>query len=303
MKKVLDINTVYQCNQMLSGEALHSLVSVMDLSKSEEKLRNDLKIGFYSILLKEYGHEYYPYGRKKCDYSDGTVIFLAPGNCLDTEYNNEHICNEGMMLAFHPELIRNTSLGLHIHNYSFFSYNKEEALHISEREKKIFRQCLKPINEELHRSIDKHSQTLIVKSIELLLGYCTRFYERQFILRNEENKHLIKKTEQLINNFFTSPTIQIKGLPDSCHFANSLNLSAVYFTYLLKHETGQTVNEYVEAKRIEIAKKWLSETNRSVSQVANTLRYPSVEYFSRLFEKVTGIVPEKYFLTTGQKHT
>lgn len=294
MGKILDVNTVYQCNQVSGAKSLHPLVRVINLSEARCQLCDDLKVGFYTVALKEYKCEHYPYGRKACDYSDGTVVFLSPGESLDVEKNRSMLNCEGWMLAFHPELIRTTSLGMNMEAYTFFSYHKEESLHISEREKKIFMRCVEHIGEELHRSIDRYSGMLVTKSIELLLDYCTRFYERQFIVRCEESKFLVRKTERIINQYFTNSKAARKELPTGKYFAEQLGVSTAYFADLLKHETGQTINEYVEAKRMEIAKRWLVETDKTVLEIANTLSFSSPEYFSCLFRKLTGLTPSEY---------
>jgi len=197
-------------------------------------------------------------------------------------------------LAFHPELLKGTCLGMRIDEYTFLNYNNNEALHISQREKKIFMRCLENVNEELHRCIDRHSRELVTKSIDLLLVYCSRFYERQFIVRNEVNKCLMKKTDKFINEYYLNGKGKSKDLSPTKYFADLLGMSPAYFTDLLKHETGHTVTEYIQAKRMEIAKKWLRETDKTVANIATTLSFSSLEYFCRLLKKVIGYTPDEY---------
>ena len=294
MRKALYVNTVCQCNKIYGEKTFHPLVSIIDLSTAGSEHSKLLKVGFYTIIFKEYGYGHSTFGHKDCDYSDGSVIFLAPGELLEMENSNIISASGDWMLVFHPELIHNTSLDMHIRDYTFFNYNNKETLHISQREKAILIRCLENINEELQRPIDKYSRTLIAKSIELLLDYCTRFYDRQFITRNEENKNLMKKTERIINDYFTNNIIKTKGLPSMKYCAELLGLSIAYFADLLKWETGQTMLEYVESKRIEIAKKWLLKTNKTIPQVACGLGFSSPEYFNQLFERATGSTPGDY---------
>lgn len=296
MKKILNISTIHQCNHLVGVKTLHPLVSIIDLSQIDEKEFDTLRVGFYCVILKEYTCEYFVFGRKECDYSDGTIVFLNPGETINMEKNQEGQIAGDWMLAFHPELLKGTCLGMYINEYTFLNYSNDEALHISQREKKIFMRCLENIDEELRRSIDKHSQVLVTKSIDLLLNYCTRFYERQFIIRNEENKNILKKTDRIVNDYFTKNQIRTKGLPSAKYCAGLLNLSPDYFTDLLKQETGHTVDEFVQSKRIDIAKRWISESDKSIAQIACALGYSSSEYFSRLFEKITGYKPEVYRL-------
>lgn len=274
----------------------HPLVSVIDLSKINREEFYTFQVGFYCIVLKEYPCEHFAFGRKSCDYSDGTIVFLSPGETIDMQRNHDVEIYGGRMLVFHPELLIGTCLGIHIDEYTFMNYSNDEALHISMREKKIFMRCLENIEGELQRSIDKYSKVLVTKAIDLLLGYCARFYDRQFIVRSEENKRLIKKTDKVIHEYFLSNNVKSKGLPSAKYCAGLLDMSPAYFTELLKQETGHTVSEYMQSKRIEIAKKWLAEPDKSVATIATMLGFSSPEYFSKLFKRLTGVMPGEYRL-------
>lgn len=293
-KEVLEIETIHQCNCFFEEKTLHPLVGVVDLSKTNWEHQKFLKLGFYAVLLEECPHEYFIYGRKKCDFSDGTLLFFSPGETIEIVKNNELFTSKGWLLTFHPELIKGTSLSLNMENYTFFNYQKEEALHISLREKNIIRRCLENIKEELHWAIDKYSRILVSKQIELLLDYCTRFYTRQFITRYLENKKLIAKVEHIVDDYFLSNKTNHIGLPTAKQCACKLHLSADYLEDLLKHDTGKTMYEYVQSKRMDLALKWLKETNKTVEQITKELGFSSVSYFNRLFKKIIGISPDDY---------
>lgn len=283
-----NINTVCQCNTMAGGKTLHPLVSVIDLSQMGRDDLDNMQVDFYCIVLKEYSCKHYAFGHKECDYSDGTIVFLSPGETLNMQRNHEVETAGGWMLAFHPTLVRGTFLGIHLDEYSFMNYSNDEALHISMREKKVFMRCLENISEELHRPIDRYSRELVTRSIDLLLGYCTRFYSRQFITRSEENKLLIKKTERIVYDYYLHPKTKTRGLPSAKYCAGLLHLSPAYFTELLRQETGHTVNEYMQCRRIEIAKRWLAENDKPVAEIASLLGFSSTKYFIRLLERLTG---------------
>ena len=205
--KVLKIGTVHQCNCCLGSKTLHPLVSVIDLSKADLSPHTDIKFDFYTILLSECKCEAYVYGHQYYDFSDGTLICLTPGESISMKEKNKRFPSKGWILAFHPDLICGTPLGLNIDNYTFFSYQPEEALHISLREKQIILEFMDRINQELERCIDRHSKKIVSKYIELLLDYCVRFYERQFITRNEVNKKIIKQFDKIINNHFETKPV------------------------------------------------------------------------------------------------
>ena len=172
----------------MGSKTLHPLVSVIDLSKADLSSHTDFKFGFYTILLSECKCEAYRYGHQYYDFSDGTLLCLTPGESISMKDSDNTRPSKGWILAFHPDLICGTALGANIRDYTFFSYRPEEALHVSLREKQVILELLDKINQELQRCIDCYSQKIISKYIELLLDYCERFYERQFITRNEDRK-------------------------------------------------------------------------------------------------------------------
>lgn len=291
---VLNIETVYQCNCCLGHKTLHPLVGVIDLSKANLEQRT-IKFDFYTVLLIEGEAEDYLYGRKYYDYSNASLVFLTPGESIVNVKSNV-LPPKGWLLAFHPDLLYHTSLGNNINKYSFFSYRLNEALHLSLREKTKAIECMSNIEEELQHAIDCHSKTLITRYIELLLDYCSRFYERQFITRCEANKTVIRRTEALLDQYIQSGMLRNGVLPSAEYCAKKLHLSPSYFNDLLNFETGKSIYEYAQQKRLAMSKKLLLEENNTASMVAAKLGYPSVQYFSRLFKKITGIAPNEYKL-------
>lgn len=290
--KLLKIETVHQCNCCLGSKTLHPLVSVIDLSEAM-LMQSTIKFDFYTILLLESRSEHFIYGRQNYDYSNGTMVFLTPGQSINMEEDSV-LPQKGWILAFHSVLICDTSLGQNIKNYTFFSYRSNEALQLSIREKQKVLECLNNIRQELLHAIDCHSKTLISRYIELLLDHCSRFYERQFITRCEANKTVIRQTNVLLDDYIQSGKLKSGVLPSDEYCADILQLSPHYLRDLLKFETGKSIYEYSQEKRLEASKKMLLEANISVSMVADQLGYPNVQYFSRLFKKFTGIAPNEY---------
>ena len=249
---------------------------------------------FYAILLiEDCEGDCDCCGRKYYDYSNATMVFLTPGEIFRMNKNNT-LPDKGWLLAFHPDLLLCTTLKNHIDNYTFFFYRKEEALHLSQRETAKVTCCLENIDDELHHSIDTHSNTILSRHIELLLDYCSRYYERQFITRENKNKMILGKMEGILDEYITSGKLQEGKLPTSGCCAEKLNLSTAYFDDLLRFETGKTLAEYFQFKCLYTAKKMLSEGGNTPAAVARRLGYPSVQYFSLVFKKATGVAPNEY---------
>ena len=293
-ENILNIETVHECNCCLGYKTLHPLVSVIDLSQANLE-QCTIKFDFYTVIMMEGDVEDFLYGRKYYDYSNASLLFLTPGESIKIDHS-ELLRRKGWLLAFHPDLLCRTSLGEHISDYSFFLYKPEEALHLSLREKNKIADCLRNIGEELEHAIDCHSKTLISRHIELLLDYCTRFYERQFITRCEANKPIIRQTNILLDEYIQSGKLKGGVLPSAEYCADRLHLSSHYFSDLLYFETGQNIHEYFQFKRLEASKTMLLNQGNTAGIVAEKLGYPNVQYFSRIFKKITGIAPCDYRL-------
>lgn len=197
-------------------------------------------------------------------------------------------------LLFDPELIKGTSLGKSILDYSFFAYDVNEALHLSEKERQIVLACFSKIEYELQHAIDKHSKMLIASNMELLLNYCTRFYDRQFITRDNTTKGILEKFEELLNSYFSSDKPQNIGLPSVAYFADKLHLSANYFGDLVKKETGKSAQEYIQSKVIDVAKERVFDVNRTISEITYELGFKYPQHFNRLFKQRVGYTPNEY---------
>jgi AraC-like DNA-binding protein len=234
------------------------------------------------------------YGKEYYDYQEGTLLFHAPGQVVSIENNAEVYQPKGYALVFHSDLIHGTSLGKHINEHNFFSYKVNEALHVSERERKIVLDCFSKIEYELEHAIDKHSKKLIVSNIELFLNYCNRFYERQFITRENAHKGILERFENVLNEYYQTDKPQTIGLPSVAYCAGELNLSSNYFGDLIKKETGQSAQEFIQSKLIDVAKEKIFDPNKSVSQVAYELGFKYPGHFTRLFKQRVGYSPNEY---------
>lgn len=288
-----NFDTVSQYSAFNKNETRHPLVNVIDLSKSDPRYRRRLHFGFYTVFWKQVKCGDLVYGRSTYDYQEGTLVFLAPGQLIG-ENNGEYFQPQGYALVFHPDLIHGSSLGRHIGEYTFFSYESREALHLSESERQIIADCFAKINLELQGRIDKYSKKLIVSNIELFLDYCIRFYDRQFITRDHVHKGIIGQFEQLLTNYFNSDKPRTLGLPTVSYCAEQLNLSANYFGDLIKKETGKTAKEYILLKVIDLAKEKIFEPNKTASEVAYELGFKYSQHFSRLFKQYVGYTPNEY---------
>ncbi|XOV65866.1 MAG: helix-turn-helix domain-containing protein [Fluviicola sp.] len=293
--QIIHITNLSQAHEMMGIEPpKHPLVSVIhweEVPKLETLVAGRMMSDFYTIMLKDadcglqYGRNYY-------DFNEGLLTFIGPKQVFAT--TNENFSATGWMLAFHPDLIRQSNLGKSIGNYSFFSYDVHEALHLSKKEEDILGDCIRKIEFELEQNIDAHSKNLLVSNIELLLNYCNRFYERQFHTRAESHSDIVTNVERLIKAFYDNGKQLEEGTPSIQYLANEVNLSANYLSDLLKKETGRNTKEHINHFVVDRAKTILLNSEINVSEIAYDLGFNYPHYFSRMFKKETGMTPQKY---------
>jgi len=293
------LESISQLNALFQQSAPeHPLISVVDFSKMEkhEKVAEvKLTCGFYSVMFKNQCANRIRYGKEYYDFQEGTLICIAPNQIITIENENSATNNlVGWGMFFHPDLIRGTSLSNKIKEYTFFSYQVKEALHLSDKEKQTLLDCVNKLENELTENIDHHSQTLITSNIELLLNYCARYYDRQFITRKKANTDVLIKFENSLASYFNSNELQKNGLPSVKYFAELLFLSPNYLSDLLKKETGKNAQELIHYYLIEEAKNNLLHTKYSVNEIAYKLGFEYPQYFSKLFKSKTGMTPIEY---------
>ena len=232
------------------------------------------------------------YGKSYYDFNEGSLMFTAPGQVVATNAAVE--IEAGWGLFFHPDLLHATTLGNSIHQYSFFHYDANEALHVSEDEKKTLKDCVDNIEREYSQNNDKHTQHLILNNIELLLNYCDRFYDRQFMTRAKVSSDVVQGFETMLINYFAQGSLIETGLPDVKYFATALNLSPNYLSDLLKRYTGKTTQEHIHLQLTDKAKTLLWGSEKSISEIAYELGFGHPSHFTRLFKSKTGKSPTEF---------
>ncbi|NOU58370.1 helix-turn-helix domain-containing protein [Marinifilum caeruleilacunae] len=273
----------------------HPLISLIDFSKIQ--MRKDATryiLGFYLVSLKKLKGADYLYGRKDHDFSEASLICMAPEQLSFVSNIEEESSVEGWGLYFHPDLIRSSFLNDKIKSYGFFSYDMNEALHLSDKEKKTLYAVVETIKQEYSMNLDSFSNDLIVSNIEVLLNYCKRFYGRQFLTRAHHNKGIVSQFEKLLSDYFESEEVKTNGLPSVKYCAKKLHLSPNYLGDLLKQETGKSAMEHIHYHLIEKAKSLLLNSSQSVSEIAYQLGYEQTQNFSKFFKKKTQMSPLEY---------
>jgi len=298
MENYLRIESVGTYFKLRNYELLHPLVGIVDFNQLNTKVipshkYDGLTFDCYAIFLKDHASCKLKYGGKPYDFEEGTMVFMAPQQSVELTYDKGFV-PKGYALLFHPDLLLGTRLSEKIPTYNFFSYTVNEALHLSSKEREILLSVLRKVQYELEQNLDKHSKKLIVSNLELLLDYCQRFYDRQFMTREVAHTTTLGKFDRLLQAYFNSKKSQENGFPTVRYFAEQLYLSSNYFGDLVKKETGKTAQEYIQLKVIDLAKERIYNPDKSISEIAFELGFKYPQHFSRFFKKKVGFSPKDF---------
>lgn len=293
------IKTITEYHRLLGlPKPEHPLISVINIESFKPPVINEpisLIFDFYCISLKRDLNARIKYGQQTCDFDEGVMFFMSPGQVWSLEFEEESTqIPSGWMILVHPDFLWNTALAKTIKQYEYFSYSVNEALYLSDKEETMITGIAKYIEQEYHSNIDKFSQNVIIAQLEVILTYADRFYQRQFITRKITSHAILARLEDMLTAYFKSDALTKQGLPTVAYIAGTLNISPSYLGSLLKVLTGQNAQQHLHQKLIELAKEKLSTTNLSVSEIAYELGFEHLQSFSKLFKTKTKLSPLEF---------
>ena len=298
MSKLVLVNSISQSHKNLGlPTPKHPLVSVIRIKDIINNLPSAdvrFRIELYNIIFKNGAAGSLGYGRNSYDFQEGTMIFSSPGQVISNDPALTSDQQDGWMLQFHPDLIRRSPLGKSIDDYSFFSYDLHEALHLADEEKLMINDLVSQIEREYHQNIDMHSQKLIISTLALLLDYCQRFYDRQFYTRTNLNKDHLEKVNEILKNYYQTQMPLDRGIPSVTYLGEAMNMSPKYISDLLKKETGSGAQEHIQDFVIDRAKTALLGTTETIGRIAYSLGFEYPQHFSKMFKRKVGMSPAAY---------
>ena len=299
MAKVQRIKSIREFHRTRGlSEPDHPLISVVNyaaLRLPADQYQMSWIYDFYMMSLKRNLNGKIKYGQQEYDFDEGIMFFISPGQVFSIEAEPDASPDKsGWMLLVHPDFLWNTPLAKSIQQYAYFDYTVHEALFLSKKEEKSMLGIIKNIRQEYHANIDTFSQSIIISQIETLLNYANRFYQRQFITREIINHRVLDRLEELLNTYFRQDDLISKGLPTIPYVSDQLNLSPNYLSSLLKVLTGQSTQQHIHDKLIDLAKERLSTTELSISEIAYELGFDYPQSFSKLFKTKTNLSPLEF---------
>jgi AraC family transcriptional activator of pobA len=273
---------------------LHPMISFIDIKELQKlpiEFPKSMVMNFYKISYKTGLCQQAKYGQNYYDFGEGGLVFTSPNQTFESPNGNQA---SGNLLLIHPDFFLTYPLAKKIKEYGFFSYTTNEALHLSDKEKETILSIFNIIDEELKSRIDDFSQDVIIAQIELLLNYCNRFYKRQFITRRVVNNDYLQKLEGILDNYFNDEKSLMQGIPTVQYLSDSLHISPSYLSDMLRSLTGQSAQQHIHNKLVEMAKEKLSTSELTVNEIAYQLGFEHPQSFSRLFKSKVGQSPLEF---------
>lgn len=293
MTTEVKIDTIHHLNDFYGFEHLNPMIAVGHYAGELQPGVTTYDFGVYAIYIKETKGCKMNYGLTQYDFDEMSVTAFAPGQKVTTVVEESMEQPRWTVLAFHPDFLARTALGSKMSSYGYFSYNSNEALHLSKEEVDLLNAVLSLIEREMKHSIDRHSRSIIISQLEVFLDYCLRFYERQFYSREIINSTVIEKFNTLLDGYLANE-IREKGLPTVAYFADRLSLSPGYFGELVKTSTGTTAKDMIADRLVSSARELLNDLTLSVTQVADMLGFEYPQHFVRFFKRRTGRTPKEF---------
>lgn len=274
----------------------HPLISVInfeDITCYTNEALTSVAYGFYCIAIKKGFEGKMKYGQNYYDFDEGVMTFFLPNQVVSTEITPD-LKLSGWWLVVHPDFLLNYPLSKTIKDYGYFSYAVNEALYLSEKEELLVTGIMAHLQQEYRSPIDHYSQDVMISQIELLLNYCNRFYNRQFITRKHVNHEVLERMEVLLSTFFEDHALVDNGIPTVQLLSDRLNVSPHYLSDLLRQLTGQSAQQHIQNRLMERAKELLTSTNLSVAEIAYKLGFEYPQSFSKLFKNKMAVSPVKF---------
>ncbi|AKD55428.1 helix-turn-helix domain-containing protein [Spirosoma radiotolerans] len=290
MKHFKSLSEMHRENGLSAPE--HPMLSLIRVTPGLVLNFKEFTCDFYMIGLKNIKGGHWLYGRTRFDHEKGSMVFWKPRQVI--EIKNLELEEDGFIMLFHEDFLLGNVLQSEIQKYAFFDYETDEALHLAPKEEKVIARLFESIESEYTNNQDEFSKDIILVNIHSLLKYAERFYKRQFINRKELSGKTVTTFNRLLDDYIHEDKFYKEGLPTVAYLASALNMSPRYLSNALKIETGKTAQELIHIALINVAKNKLRESEYNVSEIALSLGFENMSYFSKLFKKEVGKSPKDF---------
>lgn len=301
MGKILKVHRVNDYADYIGAPRLHPLVSVIHYDELEHCRHSLNNYDVYALFIADEMLEDLIYGRINYDLARHALMCVAPGQIGGKTDTGEEIHTKGWALLFDPELLHGTHLDAQMSHYTFFSYNTNEALLMTDQQRQSIVSVLELMRQELRDGDDDpHTGRIVVAYIEVVLELIARYYSCQMATVESQGADVLTRFENLLRDYYDKG-LQLKlGLPTVKYCAQELFMSPNYFGDLIKQLTGDTATSTIKRYVMQRAKTLLIG-GASVSQAAEAVGFDYPQHFTRQFKKYYGETPSAFQRTRIRK--
>lgn len=292
MEKILKVHRVNDYARYIGAPVLHPLVSVIHYDELQHCRHSLNNYDVYAIFIGDEKLEQLTYGLTTYDLHRHALMCVAPGQIGGKADAGEEIHTKGWALLFDPELLHGTELQRRMNAYSFFSYNTQEALLMTDQQRQTIVTLLQMLRSSLHPDTNAPRQ-LIVAHIQLILEFVARFYAQLLSAPSTEKADLLTRFENLLTRYYDDNLQRRHGLPTVRYCAQQLCLSPNYFGDLIRQFTGDTATSIIHRAIMQRARQ-LMISGATITETAQQLGFDYPQHFTRLFKKTYGLTPSDF---------
>ena len=292
MENILRVHNVNDYARYIGAPVLHPLVSVIHYDELEHCRHSLNNYDVYGIFIGDETLEELTYGLTTYDLHRHALMCVSPGQIGGKADTGEEIHTKGWALLFDSELLHGTDLERRMSSYTYFSYNTNEALLMSEPQRQTIVNLFDSIRSELLED-DDHTRHIVVARLQLILEYIARFYSLQLSLQTNSSSDLLTRFENLLTRYYAEGLQQTIGLPTVKYCAQELCLSSNYFGDLIRQMTDDTAGNIIRRFVMQKAQKLLI-SGTGISNTAEQLGFEYPQHFTRMFKKHFGVAPSQY---------
>lgn len=292
MEQINEIGSIEQYCGLSGQRYLHPGVAV--IPSGTQSGVPGFKGDFYTVYLRRAWCGNTRYGCGCHDFTTATMVFKSPGEVVELSVD-EQLSNVPIVgILFAPELLNENLFDDKRKEYTFFDYWENESLHLSVRELQVIVKNMKALTDEMTREQDNYTPQLLCEHLALLLDHCLRFYRRQFILRTDQHAHILLRARKQTEKYFQLERTGKSEQGAVEYVRSELPFSASYLDDLLRTETSMALSEYIRTIRLELTKKEVGYSDKSFSQIAVDMGFPSLQALNYLFLKLVGCSLREY---------
>lgn len=272
------------CKEAINNCISHKYFSIAHLHSEEETMAIHIHDS-YEVYYSISGGKQFLIDNKLYDINPGDLFVI---NQFESHYVSQisKMIHERIVLSIHPDFLKAISTDKTDLSYCF-THRDENFSHKIQLDKEQQNRFMYFINKIISAEGFGADRIEYSSFIELMTYFTKLFVDNEdSLLSNYKYNNQIQEVISYINdNVLENITIK--------HLAEHFFLSESYICRIFKLATGTTINKYITARRISIAKSLLSN-GANINDVYVDCGFNDYSNFLKSFKKAVGVSPKKY---------